>query len=126
MNKVILTVLVLAIGFVGFAQDKTNKPQQSKYVTTSNGSVIFRMTDDMSDDEIKLEFINNFFKIEMSDLIINQKKSLSKNQDNLSIETKHSIKDESSMLDQIIISDLAIRTTTEMRASLYLTEEITA
>jgi len=126
MNKVILTIAVLVIGFIGFAQDNTSKLEQSKYVTTSNGSVVFRMTDDMSDDEIKLEFINNFFKIEMSDLVIGQKSPLSKGQENSSIETKHSIKDESSMLDQIITSDLAIRTTIEMRPSLYSSEETTA
>ncbi len=126
MNKVILTIAVLVIGFIGFAQDNVNKLEQSKYVTTSNGSVVFRMTDDMSDDEIRLEFINNFFKIEMSDLVIDQKSSLSKGQENSSIEAKHSIKDESSMLDQVITSDLAIRTTIEMRPSLYSPEEITA
>jgi hypothetical protein len=126
MKKVILTLVVLAIGFIGFAQDNTSKPQQSKYVTTSNGSVVFRMTDDMTDDEIRLEFINNFFKIEMSDLVINQNASLSKSQDKLYADTKHSIKDESNMLNQIITSDLAIRTTIEMRPSLYSSEEITA
>jgi hypothetical protein len=126
MKKVILTLVVLAIGFVGFAQDNASKLQESKYVTTSNGSIVFRMTDDMTDDEIRLEFINNFFKIEMSDLVINQNASLSKSQENSSIETNHSIKDESSMLNQIITSDLAIRTTIEMRPSLYSAEEITA
>jgi len=126
MKKVILTIVILAIGFVGFAQDNVNALQQSKYVTTSNGSVVFRMTDDMTDSEIRSEFINNFFKIELSDLVINQKTSLSKKQDKQFNEVKHSIKDESKMLDQIITSDLAIRTTIKMRPSLYLTDEITA
>jgi len=126
MKKVILTIVVLVIGFIGFAQDNVNALQQSKYVTTSNGSVVFRMTDDMTDDEIRSEFINNFFKIELSDLVINQRTSLLKNQDEQSIETKHSIKDESEMSNKIITSDLAIRTTIKMRPSLYLTDEITA
>ncbi len=126
MTKVILTIAVLAIGFIGFAQDNTNIVQQSKYVTTSNGSVVFRMTDDMSDNEIRTEFMNNFFKVELSDLVINQKTSSSENQDDSIDKAIHSIIDESNMSDKIITSDLAIRTTIEMRPSLYLTEEITA
>jgi len=118
MKKVILTIAVLAIGFIGFAQDNSNSLQESKYVTTSNGSVVFRMTEDMNDDEIRVEFMNNFFKIELSDLVVDQNESSDKAQ--------HSLKDESNMSGQIITSDLAIRTTIEMRPTLYSAEEITA
>ncbi len=126
MNKVILTIVVVLVGFIGFAQDKADTSKQSKYVTTSNGLVVFRMTDEMTDDEIRVEFINNFFKIELSDLVLNQNGSLSKNQDNTFDEAEHSIKDEFNISNQIITSDLAIRTTIEMRPSVYSAEEITA
>jgi len=126
MKKVILTVVVLVVGFAGFAQENANTTEESKYVTTSNGSVLFRMTDDMTNDEIRLEFINNFFKIELSDLVIGDEESQSIDQEKFNDKAVHRIKDESNMSNKIITSDLAIRTTLDMRPSLYSTEQITA
>ncbi|MCF6347719.1 MAG: T9SS type A sorting domain-containing protein [Flavobacteriaceae bacterium] len=79
MNKVILLVLVL--GFTGFAQDNANKPQRLKYVTTApDGSVAMTITDDSSKDNLKLESVNNFYRFEILDPITGEAVLASKNQ----------------------------------------------
>ncbi len=81
MKKVILTIAVLAIGFIGFAQEKANTPQRLKYVTTGpDGSVAMTITDDSSKDNLKLESANNFYRYEIIDPITGEAVFASRNQ----------------------------------------------
>ncbi len=73
MNKVILTVLVLGIGFVGFAQDNANKPQRFKYITTGpDGTISLTIYDDTREDSMKLESVNSFYRYEILDLMTSE------------------------------------------------------
>ena len=66
MKKVVLTALVLVLGFVGFAQTNSNTPQRLKYVTTGpDGSVAMTIYDDTREDSMKLESADNFYKYEI-------------------------------------------------------------
>ncbi len=68
MNKVILTIAVLVIGFIGFAQDNTSKPQRLKYITTGpDGKTSMTIYDDTREDSMKLESVNNFYRYEILD-----------------------------------------------------------
>jgi hypothetical protein len=115
MKKVILTVVVLVLGFVGFAQEEAN---------TSNESVVLRITESMSNDDIGLEFINNFYKIELSDVTTNKKGNALKNKSKQY--KKNRVKDAINKSGYNIILDLAVRTTNDMRPSLNSIEEVTA
>jgi len=122
MKKLALTILVVAVGFVGFAQNSVEIPQKLKdAISVPNDQVEFRMTSEMSNDDIRLEFINNYFKLELADLVI-------KNTENemQHIEVVEDTNDDSNVSDRIFTSDLAIRTTIDMRPSLNSMEEITA
>jgi hypothetical protein len=82
MKKVILTIAVLVAGIVSVnAQNNTNTLQKS------NESVV-RITNSMSNDDIGLEFINNFYKIELSDLTPSNKAFTTKNKIKQSNEDK--------------------------------------
>jgi len=113
MKKVILTVVVLVIGFVGFAQEEAN---------TTDESVVLRITEGMSNDDIGLEFINNFYKIELSDVTTNKKRNALKKK----LYNKNSNRDAINKSGYNIILDLAVRTTNDMRPSLNSIEEVTA
>jgi hypothetical protein len=81
MNKVILTVAVLTLGFIGFAQDKADTSQRLKYVTTApDGSVAMTITDDSSKDNLKLESANDFYRFEILDPTTGEAVFVSKNQ----------------------------------------------
>ena len=68
MNKVILTVVAITIGFIGYAQDSTSKPQRLKYVTTApDGSVAMTIYDDSRENSMKLESANSFYRFEILD-----------------------------------------------------------
>ncbi len=68
MKKVILTIAVLTVGFIGFAQENANKSQQVKYVTTApDGSVAITIYDNAKEDNLKLESADNFYKFEILD-----------------------------------------------------------
>ena len=112
MKKVILTVVVLVIGFVGFAQEEAN---------TTDESVVLRITEGMSNDDIGLEFINNFYKIELSDVTTNKKRNALKKK----LYNKNSNRDAINKSGYNIILDLAVRTTNDMRPSLNSIEEVT-
>ncbi len=68
MNKVILTIVVALVGFIGFAQDKADAPKRLKYVTTGpDGSIAMTIYDDTREDNMKLESTNNFYRYEILD-----------------------------------------------------------
>ncbi len=68
MKKAILTLVVLAVGIVGYAQDSANKPQRLKYITTApDGSVAMTIYEDTREDNIKLESANAFYRYELLD-----------------------------------------------------------
>ncbi len=118
MKKVILTIVLSFIGAVTFAQEfknVTSKPIKP---------VVLRITDSMSTDDISLELINNFYKIELSDVATNKKNYTPKNKkyNEVNLSTK---KDTDDSNYQIIL-DLAVRTTDEMRGSLHSLEETVA
>jgi len=80
MKKVFLTVLAVAIGFIGFAQDKVNEPQRLKYVTIApDGSVGITIYDDMREDTIKLESAIRFYRYEILDPMTSELVFSSKN-----------------------------------------------
>ena len=117
MKKVILTIAVLVAGIVSVnAQNNTNTLQKS------NESVV-RITNSMSSDDIGLEFINNFYKIELSDLTPSNKAFTTKNKIKQSNEDK--LNEKNGLMSGIIL-DLAVRTTNYMRPSLNSTQEIVA
>jgi len=122
MKKLVLAILVVTVGFVGYAQNGVEIPQKLKdAINVPNDQVEFRMTSDMSNDDIKLEFINNYFKLELADLVIKNTENAMQNQ-----EVVEDTSDESNVSGRIFTSDLAIRTTIDMRPSLNSMEEITA
>ena len=66
MKKVVLTAVVLLLGYIGFAQTNANAPQRLKYVTTApDGSVAMTIYDDTREDSMKLESADNFYKYEI-------------------------------------------------------------
>ena len=123
MKKVILTVIAVVVGFIGFAQDNANTSNQDENINTL---VDFRMTNSMDKSEVELELINNFFKIELSDLMQNDDLYFSKNSDKKVDNSILSKESKEAMANGFTISDIAVRTTINMRPSLYSTEEITA
>ena len=81
IKKVILTAIVLAIGFVGFSQDTSDAPKRLKYITTApDGSVAMTITDDTSKDGIKLESANKFYRYEILDPLTGEAVFASKNE----------------------------------------------
>ena len=81
MKKVILAIIVLAVGFAGYAQDNTNTSKRLKYVTTApDGSVAMTITDDTSKNDIKLESANKFYRYEILDPNTSEPVFASKNQ----------------------------------------------
>ncbi len=81
MTKVILTIAVLAMGFIGFAQDKVETPKRFKYVTTGpDGSVAMTIYDDSREDSMKLESANNFYRYEVLDPTTGEAVFASRNQ----------------------------------------------
>jgi len=80
MKKVILTVVVLVVGFVGFAQENVQAPKRLKYVTTApDGSVAMTIYDDSREDNIKLESANKFYRYEILDPLTSEPVFSSKN-----------------------------------------------
>ena len=120
--KVVLTVVAVVMSLVGFAQDNAKELQQ----ITSNYSVNDRITQEMSNDDLRSEFMNNFFKIELADLILTNDIKGLKSIENEGKNSIHAVENKLVKSNQSIISDIAIRTTAEMRASLHSTEEIIA
>lgn len=110
-KKVILTVLVFIVTSVGYAQLKTvSEAVFSPPIQSS--TEILRITDDMSKNDIELELINNFYKLELADVIVNHNYQVSK--------TEQFIQNESVNSNYKVISDVTVRTTREMRSSLHL------
>jgi len=73
MKKAILTVLVVTIGFVGFAQDNGNTPKRLKYlISAPDGSVGITIYDNTLEDNLKLESANNFYRYEILDQITSE------------------------------------------------------
>jgi len=67
MKKAILTLVVLVVGAVSYAQEY-NAPQRLKYITTGpDGSVAVTIYDDTREDSMKLESANNFYRYEILD-----------------------------------------------------------
>ena len=122
MKKLVLAILVVAVGFVGYAQNSVEIPQKLKdAINIHNDQVEFRMTSEMSNDDIRLEFINNYFKLELADLVIKNTENAMQNK-----ESVEDTRDDSNVTERIFTSDLAIRTTIDMRPSLNSMEEIAA
>jgi len=68
MKKVILAIIVLTVGFAGYAQENSNTSKRLKYITTApDGSVAMTITDDTSKKDIKLESANKFYRYEILD-----------------------------------------------------------
>jgi len=80
MKKVILTVVVLVVGFAGFAHENAQAPKRLKYVTTApDGSVAMTIYDDSREDNIKLESANKFYRYEILDPLTSEPVFSSKN-----------------------------------------------
>lgn len=120
-------ILIIVLGFIGvatYAQNNTSRSQQFNNTTSKLiKPKVLRITDSMSNDDIGLELINNFYKIELSDLTINKKIYTSENQNKQYNDIDLSIKNNTKRSNYNIILDLAVRTTEEMRPSLDSTEE---
>ncbi len=126
MKKLILTIALSFIGVATFAQNNTNTPQQSKNSTNRLVKpILLRITDDISNDDIGLELINNFYKIELSDITTSKKVKTIKKQRKQLKKAEHNSKEETATSNYTIILDLAVRTTNDMRPSIYYAEEIT-
>ena len=66
--KVVLTIAVVLMTFVGFAQDKATASQRLKYITTApDGTVAMTIYDNTSEDNMELKSANNFYKFEILD-----------------------------------------------------------
>ncbi|MCF6347732.1 MAG: hypothetical protein L3J20_05455 [Flavobacteriaceae bacterium] len=132
MNKVILTVLVLGMGFIGFAQDKANTTKRLKYVTTApDGSVAMTITDDSSKDNLKLESANNFYRFEILDPTTGEAVLASRNQGKECDIDKTKLASGTYNLrlytsDFVITSKIAINNTKKKLPSLQPTGEVVA
>ena len=63
MKKVVLTLVIALVGIVGFAQ---NDSPRLKYITTApDGSVAMTIYDNTSEDEMKLESADSFYRYEI-------------------------------------------------------------
>ena len=81
MKKVILTIVVALVGFIGVAQEKADSPKRLKYVTTGpDGSVAMTIIDDTGKDNLKLESAKNFYRYEIIDPTTGEAVFASKNQ----------------------------------------------
>ena len=66
MKKVILTVFVLGLGVIGYAQSNATSTKLLKYITTGpDGSVAMMVSDEINGDKLKLESADNFYKFEI-------------------------------------------------------------
>jgi len=132
IKKVILTITVLAIGFIGFAQDKANAPQRLKYVTTGpDGSVAMTITDDSSKDDLQLESANNFYRFEVIDPTTGEAVLASRNQGKECTIDKTKLAAGSYNLrlytsNFVITSNLAIKATKKLPTSAQSTGEVVA
>ena len=131
-KKVVLTVVIAAIGLVGFSQENTTPTKRLKYVTTApDGSVAMTITDDTSTDSLKLESADNFYKYEILDPMTGEavyasansgkecdidKKKIAAGTYNLRLYTSNFV----------ITSKIAISTTKKMRDVLQPTGETVA
>ena len=132
MNKVILTIAVLAIGFIGFAQDKADASKRLKYVTTApDGSVAMTITDNSSEDNLKLESANNFYRFEVLDPTTGEAVMTSRNQGKECAIDKTKLASGTYNLrlytsDFVITSKIAINNTKKALPSLQPTGDVVA
>jgi len=123
MKKGILTIVLGFIGVAIFAQKANTSKQFKDVIDRPMKPIVLRMTDDMNNDDIGLELINNFYKIELSDVTTNEKIYSSATQKRAFNEFNLNVKDNNDTSNYNIILDLAVRTTNEMRSSIYSEEE---
>ncbi len=132
MKKVILTIAVLTIGFIGFAQEKADTSQRLKYVTTApDGSVAMTITDDSSKDNLKLESANNFYRFEILDPTTGEAVLASRNQGKECTIDKTKLASGTYKLrlytsDFVITSKIAINNTKKALPSLQPTGDVVA
>ncbi len=115
-KQLILTVLVLAFTCLGFAQ-KRMVAETIFSPAIQNSIEVLRITDDMSIEDIELELINNFYKLELSDIVIGSATQLTRAGE--MSKTDQFFEDVSVNTNYKVISDVAVRTTGEMRSSVY-------
>ena len=123
MKKGILTIVIGFIGVAIFAQKENTSKQFKDVIDRPMKPIVLRMTDNMNNDDIGLELINNFYKIELSDVTTNEKIYSSESQNRSFNEFDLNAKDNNDASNYNIILDLAVRTTNEMRSSIYSEEE---
>ena len=132
MKKVILTIAVLAIGFIGFAQDKANAPQRLKYVTTGpDGEVSMTIYDDTREDSMKLESANDFYRYEVLDPTTGEAVFASRNQGKECTIDKTKLASGTYNLrlytsNFVITSKLAVKATRKMPSTLHPVGEVVA
>ena len=133
MKKVILAVVVLVIGFTGFAQEKgSTTSHRLKYITTApDGSVAMTITDDTSTNDLKLESANNFYKYEVLDPRTSEPvySSVNKGKECIIDKTKiaagtYNLRLYTSKF--VITSKIAISTTRKLRGALQPTGDVVA
>jgi len=132
MKKIVLTIITVALGIVGFAQNSANTPQRLKYVTEApDGSIAMTIYDDTREDSMKLESADNFYKYEIlepttSEAIYtaaNQGKECTIDKSKLAAGTYDLRLYTSSF---VITSKITITATRKMRSALQSTEDIIA
>jgi len=67
MKKIALTIIVSLVGIIAFSQTNKNS-ERAKYITTApDGSVSMTIFDDSSEDSMKLEAADAFYKFQILD-----------------------------------------------------------
>ena len=67
MKKIALTIIVSLVGIITFSQTNKNS-ERAKYITTApDGSVSMTIFDDSSEDSMKLEAADAFYKYQILD-----------------------------------------------------------
>lgn len=82
MKKITLTIVISLIGIIAFSQTNNNSERATYIITAPDGSVSMTIFDDSSEDSIKLEAADAFYKYQILDTRTAEVIYVSKNKGN--------------------------------------------
>lgn len=82
MKKIALTIVFSLIGIIAFSQTNNNSERATYIITAPDGSVSMTIFDDSSEDSIKLEAADAFYKYQILDTRTAEVIYVSKNKGN--------------------------------------------
>ena len=82
MKKIALTIVFSLIGIIAFSQTNNNSERATYIITAPDGSVSMTITDDSSENSMKLEAADAFYKYQILDTRTAEVIYVSKNKGN--------------------------------------------